>query len=56
MYLFGSTDWKEPNILGILINFYAHNENDGGFQVEMTKENEVKLIQVKWSIQILDQI
>ena len=44
MYLFGSIDGKEPEILGIIINCYACNENDIDFQVEMIKENEVKLI------------
>lgn len=44
MYLFGSIDGNEPEILGIIINCYACNENDIDFQVEMIKENEVKLI------------
>ena len=44
MYLFGSIDEKEPEILGIIINCYACNENDIDFQVEVIKENEVKLI------------
>ena len=44
MYLFGSIDGKEPEILGIIINCYAYNENDIDFQVEVIKENEVKLI------------
>lgn len=42
--LFGSIDGNEPDILAIIINFYAYNENDIDFQVEMIKENEVKLI------------
>lgn len=37
MYLFGSIDGNEPEILGIIINFYAYKENDIDFQVEMIK-------------------
>ena len=44
MFLFVPIDGKEPKILGIIINYYACNENDIDFQVEMNKENEVKLI------------
>jgi len=44
MYLFGSIDGNEPEMLGIIINCYAYNEDDIDFQVEMIKENEVILI------------
>ena len=44
MYLFGSIDGKEPEILWIIINCYAYNENDIDLQMEVIKENEVKLI------------
>jgi len=37
MYLFGSIDRNEPEILGIAIICYAYNENDIDFQVEMIK-------------------
>ena len=37
IYLFGSINEKEPEILGIIINFYAYNENDIEFQVQVIK-------------------
>lgn len=57
-YLFGSIDGNEPEILGIIINCYAYNENDIDFQVEMIKENEVILIscQVQYTNFRLDLI
>jgi hypothetical protein len=44
MYLFGSIDGKDPDILGIIVNCYAHNESHIDFQLEVIKESEVKLV------------
>ena len=44
MYLFGSADEKNPNILRIIVNFYAHSESDINFQEDIIKENEVQLV------------
>jgi hypothetical protein len=38
MYLFGSTDGKDPDILEIIVNCYVHNESHIEFQVEVIKE------------------
>jgi len=44
LYLFGSTNGKDPEILRIIVNCYNHNESHIDFQVELIKENEVKLV------------
>ena len=44
MCLFGSIGEKDPIILGIVVNCYAHGETDIVFQVEAINGQEVKLV------------
>lgn len=44
MYQFECIDGTEQEKLGIIVNLYVHNDSDINFQVEVIKENEVKLV------------
>jgi hypothetical protein len=44
MYLFGSIDGKNPDILGIIVNYCAHKHSHIDFQLEVIKESEVKSV------------
>ena len=43
MYLFGSSNEKDPYILGIVVNCYVDGESDIIIQVGIVKETGVKL-------------